>query len=344
MNILILSPDSANAVFYHRLYLPFSRFDNVRFTYKRVYKEDLEWADILIVSRLVDNRAIDVYELCKKYNVKFYVDFDDWCELPDNHTLQSLYRKVNMKGLQTDLAKWADGVIVTNEQLKKLFYPYNKNIIVAANAFPFGELQFSDKKQPSERMRFFYAGGQTHKPDIELLREPAKQIRKDELFKKNGQFVLAGYNNADQYYWNWCEECYSGGRPNWDTFKRLDGMGINEYMSLYEHCDVGLVPLVDNLFNRCKSNLKLLELGTKNCAAIVTKISTYTVGNPPVKWVEKKEDWYKWVRYYLENPNAVIDDGMKLGEWVRAHHHIDKVNEVRRKITDGSFEKIIFGN
>jgi glycosyltransferase involved in cell wall biosynthesis len=46
--------------------------------------------------------------------------------------------------------------------------------------------------------------------------------------------------------------------------------------------DIAVAPLEDNLFNRCKSNLRLLEYGAMSWPVVCSDVYVYKTNNPPV--------------------------------------------------------------
>ena len=67
---------------------------------------------------------------------------------------------------------------------------------------------------------------------------------------------------------------------------------VQEYMTKMKslELDVVLIPLEDNLFNRCKSHIKLLEFSTIGVPCITTEISPYRE-NPNYKIPTSNKSW-----------------------------------------------------
>jgi hypothetical protein len=56
--------------------------------------------------------------------------------------------------------------------------------------------------------------------------------------------------------------------------------------------DLMLAPLEDNRFNRCKSNLRVLEAGMIGACAIAQRLDPYLDGAPPVfAYAETPDEW-----------------------------------------------------
>lgn len=336
-NILFLFPEGECGVSYHRLFLPSEYLENlnVQRRFGKLYPKDLEWADVLIISRVMDGNPSDIKAILDKYGVKLVVDVDDLWILPNNHILKGYYARTNYGQRQEEYLKLADQVWTTNIRLADEIKPFNKNVFIIPNALPYGQGQFTDERTQSERIRFFYAGGHTHKHDIELLRDVNRELRKDEIFKEKGQFVLTGgFENKQDIYvdkiWSDMEQVYSGHAVKSKTYKRLYGKGVDNYMELYREADVGLIPLEDNRFTRCKSNLKILECAAKKIPAIVSNVATYRDNFPQIYYVDNN-DFKKAVRYFFENPDVISLGGEFLYKWAMEHHYLPTVNKLREE-------------
>jgi hypothetical protein len=113
------------------------------------------------------------------------------------------------------------------------------------------------------------------------------------------------------------------------NFRTLQYRPLDSYMELYKDGDVALAPLAKNLFNRHKSNLKVLEAGAKNMPIIVSNNGPYADENPLTMRVDTPNEWYKWIRFCEQNPSFVLDNGEQLGEYVRNNFHLRLMNYLR---------------
>jgi glycosyltransferase involved in cell wall biosynthesis len=339
MNVLFFLSADEDGVAYHRLFLPSQYLENfeVRRRVKNIFPADMEWADVVVVSRLMDGPAEQIRGICDKYNVKLVVDVDDLWILPQNHILHQYYQKTQYGKKQEDYLKIADQVWTTNIRLADEIRPFNKNVIVIPNALPYGKEQFTDERTESDRVRFFYAGGHTHKHDINLLKDVNRELRNDPIFKEKGQFVLGGgYENPTDIYvdkiWADMEQVYSGHAVKSPTYKRLYGKGVHNYMELYREADVGLIPLEDNRFTRCKSNLKILECAAKKIPCIVSHMPTYWDNNPPtISAGIKQRSFGDAIKALINDPAIVEIYGQYLYKWAMEHHYLPTVNKIREE-------------
>ena len=338
MNVLFFLSAGEDGVAYHRLYLPSGYLQNheVRRRTKDLFPADLEWADVVVVSRVMDGDPDKIRAICDSYNVKIVIDVDDLWILPQNHILHGYYQKTQYGKKQENYLRIADQVWTTNIRLADEIKPFNKNVHIIPNALPYGEGQFTDEKIESDRVRFFYAGGHTHKRDINLLKDVNRELRKDEVFKEIGQFVLAGgfEQKADVYVdkiWADMEQVYSGHAVKSPTYKRIYGKGVDNYMELYREADVGLIPLEDNRFTRCKSNLKILECAAKKIPAIVSDVETYKDNNPPVLYSNFIFPFKNRIKTILLYGHEIERLGQDLHDWAMEHHYLPTVNKLREE-------------
>jgi len=121
-------------------------------------------------------------------------------------------------------------------------------------------------------------------------------------------------------------------------YKRLWGRDAWNYADLYNSIDVALVPLINNDFNNCKSQLKIIEAGFMRKAAIVSGVYPYVedcideANCLLVKPGRNHIDFYAKIRRLAMNPDEVFDLGEALYETVKDKYHIATQNEIRKDL------------
>jgi glycosyltransferase involved in cell wall biosynthesis len=106
-------------------------------------------------------------------------------------------------------------------------------------------------------------------------------------------------------------------------------------MECYD-ADVALAPLEANMFTAFKSNLKILEAGCKNLPIICSNVPPYS-DEPPtlgVMYASNTREWVEWFQWCVRNPTAVKELGQQLGQYVREHYDLRKINEHRKQIIE----------
>jgi len=129
------------------------------------------------------------------------------------------------------------------------------------------------------------------------------------------------------------------------TYRRVWTKPITTYASNYNYFDVSLAPLKEHIFNRVKSQLKVIESGFHKKALIAQDFGPYQVDcvnlferggklNPKgncllVDSNKNHKLWYKYIKYLIDNPNAINDLGEKLFETVYPRYSLKTITEER---------------
>lgn len=313
---------------YHRVVLPLGFMDDIEGYVTNIpMQEVLErgW-DIFLFNR-VSPFDKDLSMVHKELNAKIIVDMDDDWLLPQSHIAYSTYQVLKTR-LESNM-RHADMVTCTNERIAERIYPLNNNVHIIPNALPFGVDQFTDDKIESEQIRIFWCGSITHEKDLELLRYPLFRLPKNNI-----QMVIGGYNASNKLSketWDRMVNYYTASRSI--NYEILNGVLPNEYMAMYKHADIMLIPLEKSAWHSAKSNLKILEAACKRVPVIVSNVEPYSRDtDAPVLWVNKQTDWIKHIRYLTENKQARIDYGNKLFEWAKEKYNLYEVNKTRRQL------------
>lgn len=261
--------------------------------------EELKIFNAVAFNRFISTDNYSIINYCKSNNITVIMDIDDYYILPQKHPLYKLCKDqlqaVIMKHLQL-----ADIITTPSEYLANLLDL--DNIYLLPNVVP--KQYFSKVKYPYPR--FGFVCGKYHKHDIGLVK-----------FPKNTSITLCGFNVAKEwidiekyltkdyttiskdykkYLLQYTNEPYNGTpEPN---YTRVWPKPLESYLDCYKEIDVLLAPLVDNTFNRCKSNLKQLEAEATNTDIIATNIEPYkNVKNK----VLKPKYWYDKIKEYGRN-------------------------------------------
>lgn len=323
MRILAVTQKNSG-VGYHRIMMPLTylKKDYCLIT-DQLNDEVLEKGfDILVVNRMLNGITPEqLVEWRNKYNFKLVVDNDDFWNLDVTHPLYLRYQLNNIPDLIKGYIKIADLCTCTHERLADEIYKLNANVHILPNALPYGEEQFLDKKIPSDKVRFFWSGSDTHQEDLKILREPIKRFN-----QLNVKMVMAGYVEND--IWNNMAFYFSAGRKLDTQIYRYNE--VVNYMTAYGDSDISLIPLKDTYFNSMKSNLKVLETAAKKNPAIVSKVNPYL--DLPVLYVEKQSDWFKHARSLVYNADLRESLGQQLYDFCNKHYNLHLINSKRLDI------------
>ena len=105
---------------------------------------------------------------------------------------------------------------------------------------------------------------------------------------------------------------------------------IREYAKDYEDCGICLIPLRDNLFNRCKSELKMIEAGHFAKPVMVSDVMPYNLLATNSNSLKVYgNDWEAAIKKIKGNYTMQIELGLKLKEDVKSKYDIVKENAKR---------------
>lgn len=333
--VKVLAIYDGNGPTYHRLYIPLSAMPEIEVTFTnyigeggKVTESDLKDYQVVYFNRIFPgNKLSQVIQWRAKYGFKLICDLDDHWDLDPNHILYGYYKEKNLSTYILHAAMVSDAVTVTHERLADAVLPYNRNVWVLPNAIDSQHPQFKINHQPSARTRLFWAGGITHEPDISILRNPIKKINSDWYLTGALMMVMGGYMEGHSA-WDRMATMYTNGLRMPGVV--LKGRPVHEYYSLYEYCDIAMVPLQDNKFNGHKSNLKILEAANIGKPVIVSKVNPYLdFPEHLVNYVTKQTDWYRHVRHLVRDNKFAEQQGAALKDFCNVHYNFDKINQIR---------------
>jgi glycosyltransferase involved in cell wall biosynthesis len=128
-----------------------------------------------------------------------------------------------------------------------------------------------------------------------------------------------------------------------ENYVRVWTRPTDSYARNYAKFDISLAPIKNHIFNRMKSQLKVIEAGFYKKALIASNIGPYTIdlkhslkngqfvdGNALLVDESKNHsDWVKNIKKLVENPNMIVDLGERLYETVKDKYDINNVSHER---------------
>ena len=264
INNLDSKPDICS---YVRLIEPFSKLNDneydVQFTSEISFLEKLNY-DFLVFSRIPNislSKLKEVFTLSKKYNIKIIYDLDDnLLDLPVNHPEYNTYEKQKNKIyfflFRVDLV-WVSTITLKNN-IKKI----NSNISVIPNSFQINSQKLPQNNDDDYPIKLLLMGTTTHSDDLNLIKHTLVDLKKS--FKNKIQIDIIGMSNEKIFGCN--------------HIKILPEVANNYllFRNWFEHnCnyDLGIIPLVNNNFNRCKSSIKIFDYLGSSIIPVVSDLS-----------------------------------------------------------------------
>jgi len=265
------------------------------------------------------------------------------------------------------------------DEIKKL----NKNVFVLPNAINPNEPQFQFETLPSEKLRFGWLGGSSHLHDLKLLDGTINKLssHRDKFslylcgFDTRGSVTEINKQTGEQKQrpikpeetvWARYEEIFTDNYRMVDPehkdflmkfkeeefvsdtlpfYTRVWTKPVTTYASNYRWFDVSLAPIKNHIFNRVKSQLKVIEAGFYKKAIIASNVGPYTIdlkhslkngefvdGNALLVDEVRNGDWSKYMKKLIDNPNWAYDLGQRLYETVKDTYDLNKVTKDRAEL------------
>jgi glycosyltransferase involved in cell wall biosynthesis len=326
-------------------------------------------------------RAHGLIQILNSLGIITIADIDDYWMPGKEHPIHDIikFNKINEKIVAN--LKVASYVTTTTEIFANEIRKFNKNVVVFPNAINPNEPQFKEPTLESDRLRIGWLGGSSHLHDIQLLDQPFGKIinlkdkiqfvlcgfdtrgtvteinqqtgehkkrdilphetvwaQYEKIFTQSHSLVSEDYK---KYLLKYTQEVY----PNQydESYVRVWTQPVTSYAKNYSKFDVSLAPIKNTMFNRMKSQLKVIEAGFYKKALIASDLGPYTIdlkhcldhgnfvdGNAMlVNENRNHSDWAKYIKKLVDNPNLVNDMGERLYETVKDTYDLNNVTKNR---------------
>jgi len=329
------------------------------------------------------DKSVQIIQKLNSMGIVTIMDLDDYWLPTKEHPIQQLIIQNKIHEKIVANLKVAGNVTTTTTIFANEISKFNKNVFVLPNAINPNEPQFQAKTESSDRLRFGWLGGSSHLHDLKLLDGTFNKLRpiKDkfsvylcgfdtrgtvtEINKDTGEqkqrpikpeeTVWARYEEifTDKYslinptqkeaLMKFKEEDYVN--KEFPTYNRIWTKPVTSYAANYKWFDVSLAPIKNHVFNRMKSQLKVIEAGFYKKAIIASNIGPYTIdlkhslnngnfvdGNALLVDEVRNGDWSKYMKKLIDNPNWAYDLGQRLYETVKDTYNLNKVTADRAQL------------
>jgi glycosyltransferase involved in cell wall biosynthesis len=283
--------------------------------------ELIKWADIIVWQRQHQKKLIKFLESAKYAGKLQIFEIDDNLhKIPMLNVASRIYNP-NTEPYKYMLGwmKHCDHLMVSTERLKEF---YGGILQVPCTVIPNHVKVVETPKEHfvGDRVRILWAGTSTHAEDLTLLIEPFKKL-KDKYGDKikictmgwDGKVMMEA--DMEKVPEETKKNLKDGEKVmqvidlNLKTDKFIPGVPVDQYLDKLcgMNFDIGLCPLIDNEFNRSKSNIKWLEYSMAGMATIASDINPYQCINNNVDGiiVQDKSKWFETIDTLIQDRNTI---------------------------------------
>ena len=264
----------------------------------------LQEADIIWVQRASHETFPDLFQGLRSQGKKIIYDLDDtlW-DIPASNLSHRFYGKKELRKVEA-VMKSCDCLTTSTVPLQKFL---QSKVDVPVFLMPNHVWhQEHPIKIPNEKLKIGWAGSYTHAGDFDhYLVDVLRNLPKDKV-----DFYTFGYNpqffKSFSNFTNWVKfEEYH------DTFMKMNW-------------DIGIIVAENNMFNRCKSNIKYFEYSQARCASIACStfpyVHTIEHGVDGFLIENKKRDWKEYIYHLIEDEKFRLEMADKAYEKVKHNY------------------------
>jgi glycosyltransferase involved in cell wall biosynthesis len=308
-------------------------------------------------------------------------DIDDYWMPGKEHPIHDIIKvnKINEKIVAN--IRVAKHVTTTTTLFADEIKNVNKNVVVFPNGVNPKEPQFMEPTPEFDKIRIGWLGGSSHLHDLQLLeqsfsklmsikdklqyvlcgfdtrgsvteinQQTKEQVRRnirpeetvwasyEKIFTQNYQIISEEYK---KFLLEYAQENYTN--ESSESYARVWTKPVTSYAKNYSRFDISLAPIKNHMFNRMKSQLKVIESGFYKKALIASNLGPYTIdlkhclkngnfvdGNALlVDENRNHSDWAKYIEKLVKNPNLIKDMGEKLYETVKDTYDLNTITKNR---------------
>lgn len=276
--------------------------------------------------------------VARKEGVKLVMDIDDslWDIHSDNPAYEA-WRKgsVGIKNF-TSICNEVDYITCTSEYLKHVIMNNtNKTpdkIKVIPNYIDFKIYKHRTTPNNIEKIVLSHFGSTTHFKDLD-----------DHDFFKGVDKIMKEYPQVEfqtigafipKFRKAWGQR-YKNVYGHQDIYQWVD----TKFPQFMQETDILLTPLTDDIYNRCKSQIKWLEASSAQKVGVWQDIRQYAevVDGTNGILADSNKKWYRGIKYLIDNPDKRNKAGQKAYEDVKnwdIEKHLDEYSDFFKLILD----------
>ena len=328
----------------------------------------------------------------KSMGIITIMDLDDYWAPGQHHPAYLIIKNSKMDEKILSNIKMAENVTTTTDIFANEIGKYNKRVFVLPNAIDPTEKQYTPNPEKSDRIRIGWLGGSSHLEDLKLLNGLVNKLKSDGLMDKvqfvlcgfdlRGNVTMIDPKTGQQTQrpikpmesvWYKYEQIFTDNYASVsegykkhllsfskdeyvdianEPYRRVWTKPVSTYATNYNLFDISLAPLTDNLFNKVKSQLKVIESGFHKKAIIAQDFGPYQIDlvNVRVKALDKNnpvtfdpngnaylvnnnsKEWYQFIKRLINNPEQIEILSENLYNTVKDKYSIEAVSKQRREL------------
>lgn len=266
----------------------------------------------------------------QKFGKKFILDIDDnYFDIEKtNPTYEKFKPGTKDRAFLSTILSFADAITVSTQPLKekiaehiKTVHGIEKDIYVIPNMNDVSDWNYTLPNKDKNKVVIGYTGSSSHLNDLQMV---LPYIREVMAKHKHVHFEIMGITGMEEF-----KKMLRKAKFTEEMAKRIAIVGTAETWNDYtrhllsQPWDIGIAPLVDNAFNRCKSHIKFMEYSMMKIPVVASRVYPYLMDI---------------------NGEEVITDGetgfLCTNDWVKVLEKLVLDKELRGKVGLAGYEHV----
>lgn len=265
--------------------------------------EKAKHADVVVMQRPNEQNSLKLAQTLKRSGKKLIFENDDTYlagkGIDPERLENDAQRKIafDMDHVIKEVLKLSDGVIASTEFLAKEYREINPNVAVLKNCIDPRD-EYTCKENTTGKFRVGFIGSVTTNDDYLHIKEDIKRL--DE--RGDVTIVVLGVKYKDGSVLSFMKE----DQAFWGSLKNVEWhhyVPVTHYMMTIANLalDLAIIPRKDNYFNRCKSNLKFLEMSLLKIPVIAQSMTDGPYEGDADYLTLVTDGWYEKIIEIKEN-------------------------------------------
>jgi 2-polyprenyl-3-methyl-5-hydroxy-6-metoxy-1,4-benzoquinol methylase len=246
--------------------------------------QDIAWADTVILQRDSNNYILGLVNMLQKMGKRVIIDMDDLLtEVPP--FLQCYEHCQQTRPYLLETLRMADAITVTTERLRDELLAYSENVFVVPNCASTAHAATRHYAGDGHKVNLLVASTDTVR--VDFIASALRRLADDTDLNIEiigigppGEF-LAGTGLAIQGHGNMSHSHFKAFLATLDN-------------------TIGIIPLDDSRFSRCKSPVKFLDYSLAGIPTVCSDVPPYndsvSDGKNGILCANTEEDWYQAIR------------------------------------------------
>lgn len=257
-------------------------------------------ADVVVINRLPCRNVCELEPALahiRRIGAKLIYDIDDQLlDLPEDHPEKASYE--GQKSIVLKLLTEADLVWTSTRPLADAFRPFCKQIQVFENYLELDSGPWAEPRSSAVRFNIVYMGTSTHRADLEMLFEALTRLDAEgEKFN----LYLIGVSEVI-YAQKWIKVIHPPASAR--VYPKF-----MQWVRSLQLFDLGIAPLKDNSFNRCKSPIKYWDYTFIGIPTLASDVEAYNEiivdGRNGYLACNETEAWYQKLKHAMRHKDKL---------------------------------------